>query len=61
MEVIVAHVAQGVNKSPHLESASFAVRGEHNDLIHTAWRNCLLGKRTKESWNDSELKWHLVT
>lgn len=61
MELIIVHEAEGVNKSPHLESATFAHSAEQNDLIHVARRNCLLGKRPKESGNNTELKWHSVT
>ena len=56
MEVIILHEADGVNKSPHLESAMFAHSAEQNDLIHAAWWNCLLGKRPKERGNKTELR-----
>lgn len=58
MEVIILHEAEGVNKSLHLESAMFAHSVEQNDLIHAARWNCLLGKRPKESGNNTELEWH---
>lgn len=61
MALITVQKAEGVNKSPHLESATFALSAEQNDLIHAAQRNCLLGKRPKASGNNTELKWHLVT
>lgn len=59
MELIIVHEAEGVHKSPHLESTTFALLAEQNDLIHAAWRkNCLLGKRLMETRNNIELKWH---
>lgn len=52
MELVIVHEAGGVNKSPHLESAMFAVPAEQNDLIQAVCRNCLLSKRPKESRNN---------
>lgn len=49
VELMIVHEAEGVNKSPHLESARFALWAEQNDLIHAAWRNCLLDKRPEKS------------
>lgn len=55
------HEVQGANKSPHLESAMFALSAEQNDLIHAAWRNCWFGESLKEKRNKIKLKWHLVS
>lgn len=55
MELTIVHKAVGANKSPHLESAMFALSAEQNDLIHAARMNCCLGKRPKESGNNTEL------
>lgn len=54
-------MTKGENKSLHLESEIFAPSAEQPDLIHTAWRNCLLGKRPKESRNITHLKWRSLT
>lgn len=61
MELTIVHEAEGVNESLHLESAMLALSAEQNDLIHAAWMNCCLGKRPKQSGNNTELMWHLVT
>lgn len=47
MELIIIHMAEGVNESPRLESAQLAPSAEQTDLIRVVLRNCSLGKRVK--------------
>ncbi len=60
MELIIVHKDEGVNKSPHLENAMFALSAEQNDLIHAVCRNCLLGVWPMEVGNNTAPKWLLV-